>query len=627
VPGRARAGAPLWRPLNGAVRPCRSSKGARLIKALAGGVVLAALVAATSSPVAAAPSEMQDVVLRVGPLEQTLEDFARDFHFAARPDTSRLTPDQAGIETFLRWQIDRLHLGAFALPDTTVLDFWDDYDLREGVENIYREALRDEILPRYCRMGEEIFQSIYWRLGKDLRVAVIRVPAAAGIDSAKAELARGVPFAEVATKYSKDPVSAAAGGEVGWVSAREMSLDSQEALWSQPIGTDTPPIEESPYWAIYRALEERTATPGTFEEERPAIERYVLMREKAKGGARMHDALMEAYRYRVDADAAEWLRDFLQRETSSARRTYDPAIDKSSADLTAPREGPFWPEAPLKGADADRPMAFVDGDTVRALEVIDRLIFYPTLIWPLFDKVEHVTNLCDEVLYARVQVREAMKLGLHDRKEVARKVLDRKRRMLWRAYRKQRILPNLTPTDAELEVLYESQQARWNLPERRRYVLINAPSREVIEKAAELLRQGRAPSSIIREIARPDIEWQVTPDSTAGWRTYGQQPSVDVALFGMEKGETSYPLADRGRYSVVRLEDVSAPHVVPFAQAKEQLARELLAERERAAVGEILQKARAMHEVWVDRDKILGMNIDPRPFDARGRPGGDYFRN
>ncbi len=569
------------------------------------------------SGASAAAPDPKAIVVRVGPLDATLEEFSREFHRAARSDTSSLTPDRAGVERFTRGFLSTLLLNAWAMQDTSFMTAEERSGIAEGVDQVLQESIRNELLPRYLKADDTVLRAVYERMKTQLDLATIKVPTYVELDSVRANLRKGVPFEEVARRWSKDLNSARVGGSVGWVDAKSFPVASQEILWSVPVGADTL-VSETQFHAIYRVRGRRPGPPlQSFEQEKPGLLRAVSMLEMGKAGSAMHDDLMAAYHYRVDTGAAEWLRDFLHRETARARRKYDPAKDKPYAVLGQENEGPFWPEAPLKGAEAARPVAFIDGDTLPALEVIDELVFRPTLIWPLFESVGDVTELCDSALYDRVQVREAKRLRLGEKSDVQRKIVDKKRRGVWRAYRRERILPLVTPAEDEIKALYTKRIDQYRLPERRRFVLVNVPNKELAEKAAAGFRKGLVPSSIVRELDAPGIDFEVTPDTTAGWRRFGENPTIDRAIFGLEEGQTSDPLPDRGRYSVLRVEKISPPHTLAFEEVRQNLQYEIIAEREKKLIDEILGRARPLFQISVDKETIARMDIDPTPFRSR----------
>ncbi|MFB3906866.1 MAG: peptidyl-prolyl cis-trans isomerase [Candidatus Eisenbacteria bacterium] len=580
-------------------------------------------LAAQAAAQAGKPGESPDspVVIRVGPIGVTLDEFSRDFHYEAKADTSTLQPDSASVERFLRGYLRTIRLHAAILPDTSVFSGGDRYSIEMNRDMLLQSTLREELLLDYMPTDDATLREIHERLGRELHLAVIKVPTLVDIDSVQTALANGAQFGAVARRFSKDLRTAGMGGDLGWVPATKLPLSHQRALWNLPSGAVSPVLPEPNFHVLYKILGERPVeTVPAFEESRDTILRSLAMLELGRVGREMHDDLMARYGFGWDDEAAEWLRAFLERETASARRTYDPKLDKSEVRLGDPHEGPFWSEAPLQGEEAARPVAWIDGDTLTALGVIDQLVFKPTLVWPLFQDRQNVIDLCDEAMYYRVQVREAFHRGIDKRPEVVRQLLNFRRWVQWRAYRRERILPKITPTEEELLSLWARTPSLHSLPERRRYVMINLPTTDLAAKAAAALREGRGPVEIAQELRGPGLTISVTPDS--GYGLVPRRQSVyDPVVFSLKAGEVSEPVADRGGFTVARVDEISPAHARTFEDARGELLRSILEERERREVDSILA-SQATAEVWVDRQAIHSMPFDSKVFLARGRVEG-----
>ncbi len=558
------------------------------------------------------------VVVRAGGIELTLGTVQDDFHEAARADTSTLGPDQASIDRFLEAYLNMVVIQAASMADSSLLRPIDRNGLEMSTEGRLLEALRERLTPRYLRAEEEVLRATYERLAVDLELETIKVPTLVEVDSVQAALSRGIAFAEAARRYSKDQRTASIGGRIGWVNALQFTPDQQEILWSVPDGGVSPLVSERMFHAFYRVVARRPGAPlGSFEMERPRILRAVSASQLPEAARKMHEDLMAAYGYHVDMEAAEWLRDFLEEATRDVRRTYDPAIDKSRVKLGAPSLPRVWDEAPLKGEEARRPVAFIEGDTLPALGVIDQLVFKPSLVWPRFEEVGDVLDLCNEAMYERVQLREAKRLDLGEDPEVRQKIMRRARWVYWRAYRREKILPEIQPTEQEIARLYESRLETYKIPERRKFVALGFPQIETAREAAVRLKEGQAPSRIALDLQTEGMTVAATPDTGLGWVSAGQTPRFDSVIFGMLEGDVSEPIHDGDLYSVLRLDGILPPRTRSLEEVREELEAEILAPRERAAVIAHASRLRETIPVWVDRKAIGEIDFDPAVFAAR----------
>ena len=550
-----------------------------------------------------------------------MQEARQAFHYAASADTSTLQPDAASIDRFLTAYVPTLIAETVAMRDSTLLNDNARDALDMFKEGMFRDGVRDRLLPKYIKSDETVVREVYERMKTQLELAVIRVPTLVEIDSVQADLQRGVPFDEVARHRSRDSSNAAYGGTMGWLDAARFPPDQQKVLWSLPVGGVSSVISDPTFHSIYKVLDRRDGPPlKSLAEEHDTIVRTLSISQAARAAAQIHDDLMAAYHYHVDMDAAEWMRGFLQKETAAVRRTYDPKIDKSYVRLDQPGEKPLWSEAPLKGADAARPVAFVDGDTLHALEVIDQLVFEPSLVWPPFDHVSDVGDLCDDAFYERIQIREGQRLGIDKEPEFVRKLTNQRGLLAWRAYRRVVLLPKIRPSEDTLRAIYAREVEHFNLPERRRWVAVGTPTVDLAQQAASLLRTGMAPSNVGPRIATPEVRVAITPDTGMGLSIYGQNPGLDSTVFGLKQDQVSEPVPDRGGYAVIRVDEILPARTEPFEEVRKGLENRITAPLEKKAIAEIAAQAAPSTKVWIDRDALSKMDFKLSVFQQRGKP-------
>lgn len=83
-------------------------------------------------------------------------------------------------------------------------------------------------------------------------------------------LQRGEPFSDVATLYSQDP-SAKYGGDMGFVTAKEIDPELWEAIKELDVGEISPVIRSSKGYHIFMVAERRGETPLAFQKVREKV--------------------------------------------------------------------------------------------------------------------------------------------------------------------------------------------------------------------------------------------------------------------------------------------------------------------------------------------------------------------
>jgi len=92
-----------------------------------------------------------------------------------------------------------------------------------------------------------------------------------------AEINGGADFAELAKEYSKDPGSAAQGGDLGWSDpARPFVTEFQDALDALKVGEVSGLVESEYGWHIIKVNEEREQRTKPLDEVRDQIEQTIL---------------------------------------------------------------------------------------------------------------------------------------------------------------------------------------------------------------------------------------------------------------------------------------------------------------------------------------------------------------
>lgn len=103
---------------------------------------------------------------------------------------------------------------------------------------------------------EQYYQTHKMEFGQ-LRVAHIQVPDEALANKLYEELANGADFAKLAAEYSKDPLSAAHGGDLSWVTDGMMPKAFETVMHSLKVGEISKPVKVDNAYHIIKLEEER----------------------------------------------------------------------------------------------------------------------------------------------------------------------------------------------------------------------------------------------------------------------------------------------------------------------------------------------------------------------------------
>lgn len=103
-------------------------------------------------------------------------------------------------------------------------------------------------------------------------------------EAIEAQLAKGADFATLAKKFSTDPGSKDAGGELGWFQATQMVKPFSDEAFSLNVGQISPPINTPFGWHIIQVEGKRPAHQSSLAEASPKIRDMLMQQQEAAQG-------------------------------------------------------------------------------------------------------------------------------------------------------------------------------------------------------------------------------------------------------------------------------------------------------------------------------------------------------
>lgn len=143
------------------------------------------------------------------------------------------------------------------------------------------------------------------------------------------------------------------------------------------------------------------------------------------------------------------------------------------------------------------------------------------------------------------------------------------------------------PTDEDLKKRYQSELARFGLPEEREvsHILVNVPKnatpaqqKSALEKADKIAAEA-TPANFAK-LAQQDSDdlGSKLQGGDLGWLQKGvTNAAFDAAMFSLQKGQISKPVLSDEGYHIIYLRDVRSGQTKPFEQVRDQLLKEATA--------------------------------------------------
>lgn len=228
----------------------------------------------------------------------------------------------------------------------------EDPHVKQALEEARRSVLVREFLAKKSSsaISENALKNAYSRMvaarknANEIRVRHILVHTEDEARDVREQLAAGSSFDTLAEKYSKDPATAAQGGDLGYMLASDMDKPFAEAAFALKKNAISAPVKTMMGWHIIRVDETRKATIPTFEQARAEL--TTQLQEQALNGY-VEQLIKQAGIVVMDASGEE----LENRPAAPAKPVSKPAVP---AKPVAPKPEVAAPKKP-DIADAPKP--------------------------------------------------------------------------------------------------------------------------------------------------------------------------------------------------------------------------------------------------------------------------------
>lgn len=184
----------------------------------------------------------------------------------------------------------------------------------------------------------------------------------------------------------------------------------------------------------------------------------------------------------------------------------------------------------------------------------------------------------ERLLTRRALSLEALANGLGDAVKFERRLAEARRELLGNLLLEKRLLEGVLVSQADLEDHHRAHPDRYTEPEAVRFS--HGPEGtppEEFEKAAAWHEKG-APY----------------PDGL------GRSAEADALLFALSPGEVALrPVAIGGKRILLRLDEKRPSRLLPFAEARDRVTRDLLTRRRTEVIGALREEVKSRHEVEI----------------------------
>lgn len=179
-------------------------------------------------------------------------------------------------------------------------------------------------------------------------------------------------------------------------------------------------------------------------------------------------------------------------------------------------------------------------------------------------------------------------------------------------------------TEERIRERFEFRKAALSNAEKRSFVTLTVPTKEVADRVAAELRAGKAPAEVATANKVEAATYNDTPQSALG------DPAVGAAVFALPANQVSNPIQSRVGFTVAKVTSVTAGAPATLESVRGALIEELRAEDLKGATYakvEQYEKARQDGKNLADAAQAVGARlVQLPPFTAEGRlPDGQQM--
>ena len=394
------------------------------------------------------------VVAQIGDAEITVDQlrkFIDDLPEYAKTESTRVEEAKNHLNTMINIELLTMEAKATDLDESP--------EFRARLEGVRRKKLVSIFQDRALEVEEEVEESKVRKyaeqmgLTRAIRLADIMVPSRENALAVLRELKKGMPFGQVAKKWSINKETSAQGGDLGRYTTREnMVTPLQDKLFSLALGEISEPIKIGGRYSIFTVIADSTIELSP--QRRLAIEMGLKKEEKQRAQSILVAELKEKYHLELDREGLALIVEKVRGGTSFALETERSIV-----------------------------LYRYDGGEITAQDLAEAgHALKGNALAQLSDSSQVIAFAERHVVPNAMLVEAALRAGIDEEAETIEWLEDQAKQFLLRALRARVLRAKVTIAENELRQFYEAHAERYLQPEQIEVQEI------LVETKAEALR-------------------------------------------------------------------------------------------------------------------------------------------
>jgi len=524
-----------------------------------------------------------------------------DFEEAYKVVKPEFLPKQTGIEGRKEFLTTMLNRAVMAYK-ADELGYDKDPGVVQGMETFQKMGLQAGYLKRkvsdQITISEDEVREHWKNKGTTMTIKQILVDTPDEAEEVEALLDDGNDFESVCKKYSKAP-DGAEGGQVLTVTYGRYTPELQKEVFSLKIGEHSKPVYTPYGFFIVKAL-----TRAEPKEREDYEQNHDHLQEEARAIKEM--LATNAHTDKIRADyGVTWNWD-------SLRICFDALPADRPFEQAPSRRDEVYPLLYFDPEDLNKPVVSYAGKDVLIKDFsdyYDQASFYAR---PRRDfRLAGIKTFLTERIMSDIIMREMKRSKIAEDPEV-KKVMDaKKEEMMVSRLWEDMVNKQTTVTDQMIRDYYNSNEAKFQLPERRRFGVILTGDFETAQKAYQEVKSG----TLFRTVALAYSIDENTRDKLAQTELLakGEQKELDDVGFSLPGvGSVSEPFETSRGWMILKVTELEPPSKYSLEQARGSIQGALKQQINDDRLNELLAKWKEELGLVIHEDNLAKIQIQER---------------
>ncbi|MBN2543001.1 peptidylprolyl isomerase [bacterium] len=515
----------------------------------------------------------ENTVAKVGSETITLKDFEANLQRARMPKFNSAEEEL----NFKMEQLDKMIeeklyvLAAYDEgydKDSTIVEQLANLD-----ERLMLRALFNEAIVKQVQITDEDLKAFYDEMGTEVKASHILVDTEEEANNLYKQLTEeGADFAMLASENSKDPRSAARGGDLGYFTKPDMVEEFSNAAFNLEVGAISKPVQSNYGWHIIKLFDKRSKKQKPFEEEKDMLKRQLENKMQRELSTKFLEDL------------------YTENEVKLQEEGVNVLLNRSADDQTL-----------LSDEDRAKPLVTFKTGTWTVGEFEMEIKKYSGRV-PPFENEDMILNQVKRLLQPQLLNQKAIEMNIRESESYKDLYKESLEAEMVRNYRQKAIQGSIEITDDDMKAYYEEHPDEFQDKPMVNVREIQVDTKEEAQKLLDQLKGGADFAELAQE--HTNRVYTKRKGGELGFFPQSRYPELFDAAWKLEPDELAGPIEMKGKFSIIQLIEKQDARIKPFNEVERKIKSVLQQDMMKTAKDRWIENTRKKYKVKINEDAV-----------------------